>query len=204
MSAAVADCQHAGEPAAIGAKAEAGDTPAPAFSGVSAGVSRGVSALPGLRSARRRANDSSAMPALLVLVCVSLLAMLAGGIAMIRQTGRTRRRSGHEVGGEIFAQQQAQESEPADASVQPSTFRGKAVAVEGEASIGMKEFKQLIQTRQWRRVLPSLCMILGLLGFMLFGATALLVGLEQKATGVLMLAVALYAVGRIAFDYIRA
>jgi hypothetical protein len=158
----------------------------------------------GLRSAWRRANDSLAMPALLVLVCLSLLAMLAGGIAMIRQTGRTRRRTGDEVGAEVFAEQQARESEPTDASVQASRFRGKAAAVEGEASIGMKEFKQLIQTRQWRRVLPSLCMILGLLCFMLFGATALLVALEQKATGILMLAVALYAVGRIAFDYIRA
>jgi len=144
------------------------------------------------------------MAALLVLVGASLLAMLAGGIAMVRQRGTTERRSGAEIGAELLAERQDTSTPPDDAAWSTSTFRGKGEALEAQASITMDEFKALILARQWRRVAPSLCMILGLLGFMLFGAAALLVGLEQKATGWLMLAVAVYAAGRIAIDFIRA
>jgi hypothetical protein len=68
----------------------------------------------------------------------------------------------------------------------------------------MASFKRMLLAREWRRVLPSLLMIAGLLGFMVLGAIALILWLENPATGWLMLVVPIYAAWRIAQDFRRA
>ncbi len=75
---------------------------------------------------------------------------------------------------------------------------------ERDAGRGIAGLKRLIEARSWRLALPSLLITGGLLGVMVFGALALAVVFEQTATGVLMLLVALFAIGKIARDYARA
>lgn len=82
---------------------------------------------------------------------------------------------------------------------------GRDDAAPPEARAGaVAELKRLVLARQWRRALPSLLVIAGLLGVMLFGSIALLLALEQKTTGLLMLAVAVFAAARLAVDFARA
>ncbi|HZR81777.1 MAG TPA: hypothetical protein VFD92_11820 [Candidatus Binatia bacterium] len=141
----------------------------------------------------------------IALTVFSVVLMLAGGLAMLRASGRVERRSGPEVGRAVVEQSMAEPPQPGElASARRTAFRGKAASVEAETSLDMAEFKRLLLARRWSRVLPSLLMIAGMLGFMIFGAVALLIALDQKLTGALMLLVALYAVVRIARDFARA
>jgi hypothetical protein len=54
------------------------------------------------------------------------------------------------------------------------------------------------------KAVPSLLVIGGLLGMMIFGALALIVVFGQTGTGMLMLLVAIYAVFRVGRDFRRA
>jgi hypothetical protein len=138
----------------------------------------------------------------IALAAASLLLMLGGGLGMLRANARVRRRRGAEVEREAIARRMSEPESPGEvASASASTFRGKAASVEAEASIDMAEFKRLLRAREWRRVLPSLLMIAGMLGFMTFGAIALTLLLDQPVTGLLMLGVTAYAVVRILRDY---
>lgn len=118
-----------------------------------------------------------------VLTVLSLLVVMIGITAVVR---RPR-------GGEASADH-------------PVAAIGQGAAAAGEAAPagGMAGLKRHLRAGDWRTVLPSLLVIGGLLGIMLFGAIALLIGLEQKATGVLMLAVAIFAAVKVAIDYRRA
>lgn len=76
--------------------------------------------------------------------------------------------------------------------------------VERRAERGVAGLKALIRAGDWRAALPPLLVTGGLLGVMVFGAFTLAVVFDQTATGVLMLLVAVYALGRIARDWVRA
>lgn len=69
---------------------------------------------------------------------------------------------------------------------------------------GMGAIKRTIRAGEWRAVWPALVLISGMLGVMVFGAIACLIAFEQKATGVIMLILALFAVVSMAIDYRRA
>jgi hypothetical protein len=86
----------------------------------------------------------------------------------------------------------------------PASSLARNTAADAPPVRGIPAIKQMIRAGEWRVVWPALLVIGGLLGLMVFGAIALMIGLEQKATGVLMLAVALFAAAKIAFDYARA
>jgi hypothetical protein len=58
--------------------------------------------------------------------------------------------------------------------VQYSTFKGKAVYVEREASIGLSDIKEAIKTGQWSTILAVLMIVGGLVGLCLCGGLSVL------------------------------
>ena len=126
---------------------------------------------------------------MIVVVALTVLSLL---LVMIGITAAVRRPRG----GEPIAEDQA-----VAAIGQSSAAAGASKAAPAGGMVGLKRH---LRSGEWRIVMPSLLVIGGLLGIMLFGAVALLIGLEQKATGVLMLVVAIFAAVKVAIDYRRA
>lgn len=128
----------------------------------------------------------------LTLAALSALAILAAWTLMLSGFGRSESpapRNGAAGTGE---------SRPAGAARQDDAATGEPAA---PGAMDMAEFKRLVQAGEWRRVLPSLLLIGGMLGVMFFGAIALLFVLEQKVTGVLMLLVPVGAAAKLAWDF---
>jgi len=76
--------------------------------------------------------------------------------------------------------------------------------VERRAAAGVPGLKRLIAAGDWRAATPPLLITGGMLAMMVFGALTLAVVFEQRATGVLMLGVAVFAIARIVVQYRRA
>jgi hypothetical protein len=86
----------------------------------------------------------------------------------------------------------------------PSPQDGSAEGTSGEPAKPLARLKALIAARDWSRAVPSLLIIAGLLGVMLFGSLSLIFVFGQTGAGVATLAVSLYSITRLAFDYSRA
>jgi hypothetical protein len=95
-------------------------------------------------------------------------------------------------------------AEPPSEGAGPRSTSGPHAGGREAQAGGLPGLKRLVRAGDWRRALPPLLVIVGLLGFMLFGAIALLIGLAQKVTGVILLAVAVFAIAKVALDYARA
>lgn len=78
---------------------------------------------------------------------------------------------------------------------------GPPSEIERTAGSGVAGLKRLIEAGAWRIALPWLLITGGMLALMVTGALVLAVVLEQRATGVLMLGVALFALVRIVREY---
>ena len=76
--------------------------------------------------------------------------------------------------------------------------------MERGAEISFGEIKASVRARQWRPVAPFLLAIGGMFGLLLFGSLALLVGLENKLVGAVLLAVVIYACVRTLDAFVRA
>jgi hypothetical protein len=68
----------------------------------------------------------------------------------------------------------------------------------------MARLKAVLRTGDWRRALPSLLVIAGVLGVMIFGSLAMLFVFGHAAAGIASLAVTLFAIARLVIDYARA
>lgn len=127
----------------------------------------------------------------IALTCLFALLLLAGSLGLFTRGAAPRRPA-----------VPPRTAAPAGARTQvdpPATGRPPA-----PGAVDMAEFKRRLLARRWREVLPSLLVILGLLGIMVFGAIAVMLALESATTGVLMLLVALGAAAKIAWDFARA
>ena len=133
-------------------------------------------------------------PLFLALTGLSLVALVAGFVWTLVESGQATRRSGPDAGAEMLS---------GDAS-EESVFRGKAISVERRAEFSFAEINKMVLTGQWRRALPILLAIGGLLGLLLFGSLALWLSLENRLVGGLIVAVALYAVVRTLIGFARA
>jgi hypothetical protein len=139
----------------------------------------------------------------LALTGLSVLALIVGTIWTAVGFGQTRRRSGPEVGAEIMAERMARDSE-GHTRPQHVFFKGKATAVEKEASFSFAEIKQQLRAGQWLQMLPVLLAIGGFLGLFLFGSVAAWLGIENKLLAGLIAIVALYALVRAVIALVRA
>lgn len=68
----------------------------------------------------------------------------------------------------------------------------------------LSRLKALVAARDWSRALPSLLIIAGILGVMLFGSLSLIFVLGQTGAGVASLGVWLFTTFKLALDYARA
>lgn len=135
----------------------------------------------------------------LVLTGFSLVALVAGVVLMLASRGETRVRRGPQVGAEMMAGEADEETIHG-----VSAFKGKGIAVEREVRFSFSEIKAQVRAGRWKEVLPALLAMAGLLGLLLFGALALLAGLDNKLVGGLALLVVLYVVARQAIEFARA
>ena len=137
----------------------------------------------------------------LALTGLSLLALIAGTVLTAILFGRTRWRSGPEIGAEMMAERMARES----GGVKPQHvfFIGKGVAVDREANLSYAEIKQRLMAGQWLLMLPVLLAVGGLLGLFLFGAAAAWLGIEDKLVAGAVVVVAFYALFRIISNFVR-
>lgn len=136
----------------------------------------------------------------LVLTGLSAGAMIAGFVLWLTTSGRTRRRSGRAVGAEIMSGQMSDEGETLAGG---TVFKGTGVAVTREAELSFAEIKGMIRARR-PEAIPALLAVGGLLCFVLFGAVALWLGLDDKLVGTVVMLVVLYTVGRIVVGFVRA
>jgi hypothetical protein len=102
---------------------------------------------------------------LLTLTGLSAIALIVGIIWILVTHGQTHRRSGPEVGEEVMT---------TALTDTPLFFKGKAVAIEREASIGLDDIKTAIKTGQWHIILALLLILSGLVGMCLCGGLSLL------------------------------
>ena len=135
------------------------------------------------------------LPLFIILTVLSLVALIIGILWTVLTQGDTRRRTGSDVGAEIIAEQMVEETEGYVATPQ-TAFKGKATAVEREASFSLAEIRQQIRAGQWRQNLPVLLAIAGFLGLLIFGALTSWVAIDNKLIAGLIVVVAAYAVVR--------
>jgi len=139
----------------------------------------------------------------LALTGLSVVALIVGTVWTAVVFGQTRQRSGPEVGAEIMAERMTRDSE-GHVGPQHVFFKGKAVAVEREASFSFAEVKQQLTAGEWRQMFPVLLAIGGFLGLFLFGSVAAWLGIENKLVAGLIVIVALYALIRTVSALVRA
>jgi Flp pilus assembly protein TadB len=138
-----------------------------------------------------------------VVAALSLIALVAGVAWWLISAGKTTRRSGRDVGAEVMGSGPS-DSEGAGATlIDKSAFVGTGVTVESVAETSSADIKQALRAGQWRSALPPLLAICGLCGFLLFGALALSLRIEEKPFAFALVAIAVFAVGRIAYDFMR-
>jgi hypothetical protein len=140
----------------------------------------------------------------IILGALSLVAMVVGIVWTVAVGGQVQTGTGSDVGTEVIARQMVDREENASTVSRRTYFKGKAVAVQGEAEVGFDEVKALIGAGHWRHAAPILFLIGSLFGVLLFGALAILVGVENKLIGGVALAIALYAIVRTLIGFARA
>jgi hypothetical protein len=96
-----------------------------------------------------------------------LVTFLAGAIWILAKRGQTHKMTGPEAGKEVMV-------EDDEALVQVSTFKGKAVYVEREASIGLDDIKAAFKAKDWGTILALLMMVGGFLSLCLCGGLSML------------------------------
>ncbi|MBN1221380.1 MAG: hypothetical protein JXM69_20825 [Anaerolineae bacterium] len=114
---------------------------------------------------------------LLGFVGFSLIIFIIGVIWILVTHGKTYRRSGPEVGKEIMTDIMTEDTDEDEGVVLYSTFKGKAAAVEREASIGWDDIKAALKARDWPILLALLMIVGGFLGLCLCGGLSLLLAL---------------------------
>jgi hypothetical protein len=144
------------------------------------------------------------MPILfLALTCLSLIVLLFGAVWALILFGQTRRRSGPEVGAEIMARRMDSDLEGI-VGARRTFFKGKATAVEREASFSLAEIKQALREGRCLHMIPVLLVIGGFLGLFLFGAATAWLIIPNKLIAGLIAIAALYVVIRRTIDFVRA
>jgi hypothetical protein len=133
------------------------------------------------------------------LAVISLLTLLGGIIWGVVASGRTRRRSGPQVGAEIM-----RDGTEGEGSGGAGIFIGKGVSVEGEVDVSLGDLKRAWRAGRKDAVAPFLLAWIGLEGLLFFSGFALLVAAEEKLIGLLLLAMGLVALWMIGSQLRRA
>jgi hypothetical protein len=140
----------------------------------------------------------------LVLTILGAVVLVAGSAWMLITWGKTTRSSGPEVGAEIMGSLAAGDAETGITLAEKSAFVGTGAAVSREVEISYAEIKHMLRPENRRAALPVLLAVGGLFAFIVFGAITLWLALDDKLIATLIAVPALFTMGRIARDILRA
>lgn len=138
----------------------------------------------------------------LVFAGFSLIVLIIGGVWTLIRSGKTTRRTGPAIGAEIMNSALTSDDEGL-IGVNRSTFVGKAVAVEREATIDFADLKAQFARGDYLSVFPALLAIGGFVGVLFFGALAVFFAIPGLISGAVMLSV-FYILVRMLIAFIRA
>jgi hypothetical protein len=117
------------------------------------------------------------------LAVASLICLIAGGAMALARYGKTRRRSGPEVGAETMRGQLNGGS---------TFFAGWGMSVERKVDVSVGDLVAARRAGHRREGLPFLLAMAGLEGMLIFGGLALLLAMESKLFGGIVIAMGLY------------
>jgi len=152
-------------------------------------------------------GDGLVFIVLLVLTILGGVALIAGFAWLLASSGQTRRRSGPEVGAEVFGALSDGDLEDEKVTIplaERTVFRGTGIKVERETELSYAEIKAALRERRWRQALPALLVIGGMSALLAFGSLTLLVRWDDRFVGVLIVALVFYTLIRIWIGFIRA
>jgi hypothetical protein len=137
----------------------------------------------------------------LALTLFSILLLIVGFTWMMTTSGRTRHESGEKVGAQITGEQLSDD----DSSIaRKTTFKGWASSFERESSISFTDIKKRFSAGRYSEALPSILIVTGLLGLLMFGSLALFTAMENKMVGGMIALVTIFTVLRIVVRMVRA
>lgn len=142
---------------------------------------------------------------LVILVILSILSgllLVCGAAWLLLSGGGKETREGDEVGREIVGELMVEEDQ--EPLLQKTAFKGRARQMEVGVSYSFAEVKEEVRAGRWNTAAPLLMAIGGLLGLIVFGALALLVALDDKLVGAIIVGVVFVTVIRIVLALVRA
>jgi len=139
----------------------------------------------------------------IALAAAGLLVTALGGFLMIRNHGRTRALSAEEVGEDIV-KRHTRDRPSWEPVAEAAAFKGVGGGRSVEASRSFAEVKADWREGRRDRAAPPLMILFGITALLVFGSLALLVGLESKLAGAVMLAAVILSLGRMLVDFAKA
>lgn len=143
----------------------------------------------------------------LTLTIFCLLFLIVGFILMLVRSGSTTRESGMEIGadmmGEIFDNDELDGVNLSN-SKEMHVFHGQARQVSVQSEYSFSEIKDLLVSNRWHTAIPVVLAMLGLVGFLFFGALTLFQVLEERWLAYLLLGLVVYSIVRISIQFLRA
>jgi hypothetical protein len=127
--------------------------------------------------------------AAVLLGSVSFVVLVTGFVWGLIERGQTRRAQGPGVGAEIMAEKMGRETATSGKTplVQKTGFVGSGWAVEREAEYSWSEIRAAMRGGHIRTVLPALLVCAGMLGFLSCLSLALLLRMDNKIFGGVLL-----------------
>jgi hypothetical protein len=143
------------------------------------------------------------LPLMIILASLGAAALVLGAVLMLTARGESRDLTAGEVGADIV-RHQMRDTGAETPLVEGAVFEGKGGGKAIRASSSFGEVKADLRAGRHRQALPPLLILFGLTGLLVFGSLALLVGLESKLVGGVLLAATVLALGRQVLAFLRA
>ena len=140
---------------------------------------------------------------LIVLAALGAMLLVLGAVLMLSSRGETRDLSAEGVGADVI-RRQMRDTGAETPFAEGAAFRGKGGGKEASASSSFAKVKADLRAGRHRLALPPLLVLLGMTGLLVFGSLALLVGLENKLVGGVLLGATLLTLGRQVLAFLRA
>jgi len=134
------------------------------------------------------------MSALIVLLVVCLLCLFTGWAWTLTLRGRTKVRSGAQVGAEFMEEKMARQAfrEGKTSLARRAWFWGKGWAVEREAAVSYSELKAMWRKGSYGALLPMALALSGMVGSIVLGGALLLLVLDTPIPGLVLISFGVY------------
>ncbi len=142
------------------------------------------------------------------LAALGVLLLAVGFALAVKERGKTTKRTGPGIYAEMMRDSMRRDTlRNGDVPIgEWAVSWGKGVAVETEASYTMDEVKQMVNGKQYKRLLPPLLMIPGFVAMLVFAGLAILARAtgEMRYAGYFLIVAGAYAAFLMTKDYLKA